>query len=161
MAALRSACKQYTLWVDDSLVAELGSYTWKVIKHPTTGHLYARRWMKSSRRWRTLHHEVMLKHYTIIPAGYDIDHENGNTLDCTFANLRFATRSQNNANHRRRKDCKSQYKGVMSRKAGHTARITVSGKRINLGTFKDEKDAAIAYDKAARQHYGTFAKTNF
>ena len=161
MAMLNASNGSFNIIVDDNLLAELSAYTWKVVRHPQTGHLYARRWVKPKRRWQSLHAEVMLTRYSILPAGYDIDHENGDTLDCRFANLRFATRSQNNANHRKRKDCRSQYKGVMTRKSGHTARITVAGKRINLGTFKDEAEAARAYDAAAKHHYGVFAKTNF
>lgn len=39
--------------------------------------------------------------------------------------------------------------------------ITVSGKRIFLGHFKDEEAAARAYDKKAREFFGEFASPNF
>ena len=34
-------------------------------------------------------------------------------------------------------------------------------KQIRLGRFEVEKDAAIAYDEAARKYYGSLARTNF
>jgi hypothetical protein len=41
------------------------------------------------------------------------------------------------------------------------ARIRVNGKRISLGLFKDEIEAAKAYDRAARKYHGEFASLNF
>jgi hypothetical protein len=37
----------------------------------------------------------------------------------------------------------------------------VRGRKIHLGTFGDEADAARVYDAAARQHFGAFAHCNF
>jgi len=39
--------------------------------------------------------------------------------------------------------------------------ITVNGKRIYLGSFKNELDAAKAYDRAAKKYHGQFASLNF
>jgi hypothetical protein len=37
----------------------------------------------------------------------------------------------------------------------------VNRKRINLGRYATDHEAAVAYDCAALHHYGEFAYTNF
>jgi hypothetical protein len=41
------------------------------------------------------------------------------------------------------------------------AAIKADGKRISLGYYKRQEDAALAYDAAAIKHFGPFAVTNF
>lgn len=99
-----------------------------------------------------------------IPEDLECDHINGNSLDNRKANLRAATRRQNCWNNSKRKPKSlSKYKGVSFSKRGRPwkAMLTVNGKWIYLGSFNSENQAAKAYDKAARRHFGEFAKLNF
>jgi hypothetical protein len=41
------------------------------------------------------------------------------------------------------------------------AKIRYQGKRIWLGSFKDEIEAAKAYDEAAKKYHGEYARLNF
>jgi hypothetical protein len=92
-----------------------------------------------------------------------VDHINRDSLDNRRANLRLATRSQNNMNRSGRKGASSKYKGVSwykSRKRWR-AMIKVEGKRKSLGYFESEAEAAKVYDEAARKYQGEFAYQNF
>ena len=97
------------------------------------------------------------------PDGFVTDHENGNIGDYTKRNLRTATNSQNQANVGKRKGkATSRFKGVRWHSASKKwhAYIKVDYKQINLGLFVSETDAALAYNLAAKKHFGEFACLN-
>ncbi|MFH1881710.1 MAG: AP2 domain-containing protein, partial [Planctomycetota bacterium] len=87
----------------------------------------------------------------------------GNSLDNRKANLRSATRQQNCWNSSKRRTGLSKYKGVSRNKRGREwkAMLTVNGKTTYLGSFHDQKQAAKAYDAAAKKYYREFAALNF
>lgn len=98
------------------------------------------------------------------PDGHLIDHRNGNGLDNRRRNLRFANNSQNMANARKSSVPKSsRFKGVHWHKCAKKwcAAVVHHGRRKHLGLFAVEEDAARAYDKAALEHFGEFARLNF
>jgi hypothetical protein len=96
------------------------------------------------------------------PAGMVWDHHNGNGLDNRRANLRPATREENSRNSRKKRSpTSSRFKGVRKHKRRWYASIWVGGRGIHLGSFTDEREAAAAYDQAARYHFGEFACANF
>lgn len=103
-------------------------------------------------------HRLLLK----APAGVEVDHRFGNTLDNRKEFLRLATKSQNQQNASSFTGV-SKFKGVSWHKANRKwmAQITSNGSRIFLGSYLSEEDAALAYDQAANQLNGAYAKLNF
>lgn len=91
------------------------------------------------------------------------DHRNGDGLDNRRVNLRPATGTQNNANSRPRKDNTSGLRGVRwhEQKRRWHAYIRVNGKRHHLGSYDNPETAGRAYDTAARELFGEFARLNF
>jgi len=105
----------------------------------------------------------ILMHRLILSGAKLVDHKNGNTLDNTRNNLRDVTPSQNARNKR---PCGvSKYMGVTLRKSKNgnkwRASIVIDKKRIHIGVYENELDAARAYDEGAKM-YGVseFARLN-
>lgn len=65
-------------------------------------------------------------------------------------------------NMKKHLDSRSKYKGIYWDKENDKwrASICVNGKIKRLGRFVDEKEAALAYNGAAKKHHGEFAKLN-
>ena len=111
--------------------------------------------------YKFLHHHIMGT-----PAGrLEIDHKDGNPLNNRRSNLRFATSSQNKMNMKVQSGTKSGFKGVSIRTDGsrvkrYRAYIKVKDKIVTLGNFKYKIDAAIAYNEAASEYFGEFARLN-
>lgn len=105
-------------------------------------------------------------HRFLMNAPYDcvVDHINGNPLDNRRTNLRVCSNDENMRNRRKLSRCRSRHKGVTfddSKVACKwRARISVDGKRICIGYFATEEEAAIAYNDAAVKYHKEFAKLN-
>jgi hypothetical protein len=97
------------------------------------------------------------------PKGLLVDHINGDSLDNRRSNLRLATHSQNQWNKRKMENTTSRFVGVSFRenRGKWAAYIGVAGKRIFLGYFDSEIEAAKTYDEAAKKYRGEFARLNF
>jgi HNH endonuclease/AP2 domain len=144
----------YQAIVDDDDYEDLVKYNWH---HHKNG--YAMRHERvNGKRVPIRMHRVVIS----APDGYDVDHKNGDKLDNRKANLRLATRSQNNYNKGVQSNSSSGFKGVSWSKQRNKwrARIHVDKKEINLGFFEYQIDAAFAYNEAAIKYHGEFAKLN-
>lgn len=112
---------------------------------------------------------VRMHHFILgLPGTIKIDHRDGDQTNNRKKNLRIATDAQNTQNRHkvhRWGPPKSKYKCVwLHQQKGRvkwTAVITANGKRIYLGMFDTEEEAALAHDKAARELHGEFACLNF
>jgi hypothetical protein len=130
---------------------------------PNDDSLYAARILRKTEfgriKYMYLHREIMNP-----PKGLLVDHRNGDSLDNRRANLRLATHSQNTQNRGKwRIKTSSRFVGVSFDKEYELWRayIRYQEKRIHLGRFDSETDAAKAYDAAAKKYFGEFAHLNF
>ena len=92
-----------------------------------------------------------------------IDHIDGNGLNNCLSNLRICEQYQNAMNKRPQLNTASIFKGVNWHKGRKKwiATIRINKERKYLGGFIAEEDAAKAYDAAALELFGEFARPNF
>lgn len=143
--------------VDDADYDWLNQWKWYARYSKYTKTYYARRRFDGN---------IILMHRQILGLGFrdkrQGDHKNHNTLDNRRNNIRVCTCQENQRNRKPRLNTTSGYKGVSwySRIKKWQAHIQADGKREHLGYFKKEKDAALAYNKAARNLFGEFVWLN-
>jgi len=142
--------------VDDENYDFLNQFKWYARR--TDGIYYAGRQASSiDGKRKIIHmHRVIME----TPWGFEVDHINHDGLNNQKYNMRNCIRLQNARN--RQSYGSSQYLGVSwyNRYNCWVANITIGGKRIHLGYFKEEEDAAKAYNTSALYYYEEFANLN-
>lgn len=136
-----------------------------------TAHTWHPLWDARYERWGVTRHRksheigpntVWLHRFiTHAPKGVEVDHIDGDPLNNSKSNLRLCSHTENLWNRPARKGGKSEFKGVcLSPHGGWDVSITAHNHRRRIGSFHDERDAARAYDIAARELHGQFAYVN-
>jgi len=142
--------------VDKSDLPLLTLYKWRTYPHHNT-------WYAETRINKT----NVYMHRMILGLrpndGIQVDHINGNGLDNRHQNLRMATPAQNQHNQKKLRGGTSKYKGVDwdTTYGKWHARIKYNKRRIHLGYFTNEIEAAKCYDRSAKELFGEFAHPNF
>jgi hypothetical protein len=142
--------------VDDEDYEIVSCHKWCAQKHRNTYYAGTYLYAEGNKKYIHMHRLLM-----DAKKGQIVDHVNENGLDNRRDNLRFATNSQNLHNSSRTRGT-SKYRGVYLRKGTSRwhSQIKVNNKRIHLGYFDTEIDAAKAHDQAALKYLGEFAKLN-
>ena len=107
-------------------------------------------------------HRIIAERHGINLNGQLIDHRDGDGLNNQFNNLRVATQAQNQYNQGLAKNNKSGFKGVYWDKQYGKWRVLLrkSGETVLDRRFDNPLEAAKAYNKAAIEHFGEFARLN-
>lgn len=132
---------------------------WRWYIHNTKTNFYVRGYPVGKRQ-----NGLFYMHRILMGAqeGQEIDHRNGNGLDNRRSNLRFCTRTQNNANRHAVASRSSPFKGVHfeSYTGKWRAEITKNGVRYRLGRFDSVNDAERAYRCKSQEIFGDFSSAN-
>lgn len=146
--------------VDQDDFEKFKEYKWHLLRVHSRSQYAGRMVKRGNKRCRETMHRVV----TNAPDGLYVDHINHNGLDNRKENLRIVTPEQNAWNTRGQdNNISSQYKGVSWNKKRRkwVVSIRIDRKSKHIGFFEDEKEAAAAYDKAAKKHRGEYAFLNF
>jgi len=139
---------EHKILVDDEDFDYINGLNWLIKKQGNT--FYAEDWKEG------LMHRFILG---INDPKIFVDHKDHNGLNNQKSNIRICSHEQNIRN--RTSYGKSKYLGVTASGNNWIARICHNKKNHNLGTFKNEEDAARKYDEYALMYHGEFANLNF
>lgn len=141
--------------VDDEDFAALSRFKWFC---DNDGYAKRNAVAPSGKKVGLIMHRVILR----AQPGILVDHINQDKRDNRRANLRTCSHTENVRNVPARIGT-SHFKGVnwYTKYGKWVSRIQVDKKRILLGYFSDEINAALAYDTAALKHFREFAVLNF
>ena len=146
--------------VDDEDFEWLMQWKWQALPKPN-GRFYAIRtvYNPATKKYTSVSMHRLVNN---TPKGVLTDHRNNNGLDNQRHNLRDATSNQNCHNGSGHKNTSSKFKGVSYTKRDDLweAYIHLDSKKIRLGLYKEECDAAQAYNFAALDLFKDFAKFN-
>lgn len=149
--------EQHETIIDVADVELASPYRWGAEVSQPSGALYAR---GSRQGQKVFLHRLILGLQKGDPR--EGDHTEGNTLDNRREKLRISTVSQNRHN-RTFSTNTSGYRGVKRTKEGRFMAVIGTWKTPTwryLGTFDTATEAALAYNNAAREIYGSFASEN-
>jgi hypothetical protein len=145
--------------VDDEDYELVSRYTWQAVSNGADYYAVCTIYEDDGTQWPLRMHRLIMN----APDDMEVDHVNNNTLDYQRSNMRLATRSQNNANRTMPQgEGGSGYRGVYRTTSGRwRAQIKSGGTIHQLGSYDTPEEAARAWDEAALQMHGSFARLNF
>jgi hypothetical protein len=153
--------KEYEIMVDDEDYILLSRHRWYLLDSGKSHYAYASFYTGNDKCKM-----IPMSHIILGSTSY-VDHIDNNPLNNQKANLRKATRQQNNMNkpkapNKQGKPTSSKYKGVQKygAKGRFRAMIGFNRKVIQLGSFDTEDEAGAAYNDKAIELFGRFAWLN-
>jgi hypothetical protein len=147
----------YVALVDDEDYEWLNSFKWSV-NISKGGYIRAKRGPTADNNFTKMHRMIL----GVTDPNVFVDHRDRNALNNCRSNLRIATKGENCSNVTKIKNATSKYLGVCWFKPIKQWSVSIekNKKKYHLGYFKNEDDAALAYNAKAIELHGEFANLN-
>lgn len=154
----------YDILIDEEDFNRVGYYYWQAesLGSKNTRYAFTSIWLPEEKKMKrfSLHRLVINA-----PSGLWVDHINRNGLDNRKSNLRLVTPAQSACNRGKKileTSCQtpSRFIGVSRNKGRWRARIKINGQRVNLGQYKTEEEAALAYNEAVLKYNPVYGALN-
>lgn len=148
--------------IDAADAAAVGEFNWTALKRNRGYGYYARRGIKA--KHEGVNTTEYLHRFIAKRMGWsdqEVDHRDGNGLDCRRGNLRRATHAQNVANVPMRIDNTSGVKGAVwnARQSKWVCHVYADKVRYFVGAFSSLDDARVALEARRRALHGEFANS--
>lgn len=133
------------------------SLRWWLTTSKSGRYQYARAWSSEDGKKIRMHRVILGS-----PKGQDIHHLDDDGLNNCRNNLCVCSHSENMQRQRKQQGRSSRFRGVSwhKRQKRWVGQIKLDGKRKWLGSFTSESAATRAYDVAAQELFGKFARLN-
>lgn len=147
--------------VDDQDFERLSRWAWYAVKNKRHRTWYAVRSGLNGSQIR-MHREIL----GVTSPEIEVDHRDGDGLNNQRFNLRECTQHQNKFNRGLFRSNTTGYKGVVfvkynNRSYKYRAQLRLNKKLLYFGFYDTPEEAARAYDAAAKECFGEFARLNF
>lgn len=168
MSKLDFLCQEVAELLDYD--AETGNFHWKdsdcnraILRGKKAGYVKndGYYYIMFQRKKLLAHRIAWFKVFGRSPSG-QIDHINMNRADNRLCNLREASHADNVRNRPAQSNNTSGFKGVTFHKQTrkYHASISLNNRKLSLGYFDTGLEASQAYQTAAKEHHGEFARFN-
>jgi hypothetical protein len=133
-------------------------------KHSSGCAVFQKTWKKAGGGFKTetiyLHKLVAEKFLTETKSDSKnlVGAKNGNKLDCRLENIIYRSRAV--ASRQRKSSSKAGFTGVYQEGKRFRAVISINRKSVHIGMFDTAEQAALAYNVASRELYGSDGKQN-
>lgn len=133
-------------------------------RHSSGCAVFQKTWKKADGSFKTetiYLHKLLAEHFLAASKSGEkrlVGAKNGNKLDCRIENLTYRSRSV--ASRQRKTSSKTGFTGVYQEHNRFRAVISLDGKSHHIGMFNTAEEAAAAYNKLSKEHYGEDGKIN-
>jgi hypothetical protein len=150
--------KGYVAIVDDEDFEIVSQWHWSATK--CCDKVYARRTQRYGNKKVQVYLHRYLMNIHLCDKTVFCDHKDRDTMNNQKSNLRVCTAAENQRNKTKKRNGMHKYMGVSANHKRFSASLSLNGKRVYIGTYDTQEEAAIAYNKKKIEVHGDFVNLN-